>query len=125
MRNRQQEYALSAFEKITARAYSEKKDRDSYGSMAHKFPVLIRSAGLAQAMAFVNSRGKDTHKALVADIASTAGLNAETLEDKSRKVNLLEYTRLTRQILDVCLWYKRYAESVLDVSSAATEGDDL
>ena len=124
MQTRKQDYATSAFNQVKEikdkpEAYNKKR----YGSMAHKLPVLIRSAGLAVALEFVQSRGKDEHRDLLTHLGKTvlAGRNDnKSLLELSREAQLRDYTRLTRQCLEALLWYKRFAESVLDVKA----GDD-
>lgn len=89
---------------------------DEYGGMANKLPVLIRQAGLVQALAYVQARGKGGAKKLLEDLAQTLGENsANDLLKRSYKANLLEYMRLTREATIALTWYKRFAQSVLGV----------
>ena len=100
-------------------------DRKKYGGMAHKLPVLVRSAGLAQALEFVNSRGDNAARKLLGDLAKVVGTQSDThdvLLGNSRTFELYDYMWLTREVLAALLWYKRFAQSVLGVS--AEEGDD-
>lgn len=131
MQTRKQEYASSAFEQVSALKKTSETQKDpeayrkSYGSMAHKLPVLIRTAGLAQALEFVQSRGKDEHKKLLGHLEQTVLPNrasGETLLDRSRKAHLGEYMRLSRNCLSALLWYKRFAESVLGVKLGDDDG---
>lgn len=133
MQSKEQQRAKSAYTRIenTANSFqgdekSIKTQKNEYGSMAHKLPVIIRSAGLAQALAFVNSRGKNPHHALLDDIAHTLSNvnnqfsnlnNRDSLAERSHKAQLSEYMKLTQEILAICLWYKRFAESILEVES--------
>jgi len=127
MRTRAQSYASSAFEKVkefqTSLAPGEDGDKakKAYGSMAHKFPVLVRMAGLAQAVAFVEARGKDPHRKLLEDLAVVLGKqDRKNLYEASRTEQLLEYMMLTRQVLEAGVWFKRFAASVLKVD----DGED-
>jgi CRISPR-associated protein Cmr5 len=130
MQTRKQEYASSAFEQVSALKTASEAEKDPeayrkrYGSMAHKLPVLIRTAGLAQALEFVQSRGKDEHKKLLGHLEQTVLPNrahGESLLKRSREAQLGEYTRLTRDCLAALLWYKRFAESVLGVKAGDEE----
>lgn len=97
--------------------------RKKYGRMAHKLPVLVRTAGLVQALEFVNSRGDDGARRLLEDLAVTTGHgSARDLLDASRGGALHDTMWLTREVLACLLWYKRFVQSVLGVS--ADEGDD-
>ncbi|MDQ2809290.1 MAG: type III-B CRISPR module-associated protein Cmr5 [Chloroflexota bacterium] len=135
MRTREQEYAVAVFKRVD----KVKKDHPpkdgkgdpyltKYGSMAHKLPVLIRTAGLAQALAFVYTREEKRggeigplHQ-LLNDLAEVVlGENdGAKLAKRSREAQLGVYMRLTEQALAALVWYKRFAESVLDVK-ATTE----
>ncbi|MBI5811331.1 MAG: type III-B CRISPR module-associated protein Cmr5 [Deinococcota bacterium] len=118
---REQKRAQSAFGKVSQHQSRDKTWRDQYGGMAHKLPVLVRQAGLAQALAFVESRGKEAHKVLLDDLAQTVGLSKADLLRQSREAALSEYLRLTREVLAAAQWYKRFSQSVLDVEAGAGE----
>jgi CRISPR-associated protein Cmr5 len=128
MKSRAQRYSSTAFSQIELFAGSLTDDqretaKKKYGSMAHKFPVLVRTAGLAQAVAFVEARGDESQRALMDHLAVTVGKsNRKALYDATRTTDLLEYMLLTRQVLEASVWFKRFAESVLDVKSG--DGDD-
>lgn len=97
----------------------EQPDYKKYGAMAHKLPILIHTAGLLQALEFVNSRGEDIQKRLLKDLAITIGQqNTSTLLAAVQGANLSAYMRLTRHILGALLWYKRFAQSVLGVDAS-------
>ncbi len=130
MLTREQQYAARVFQQVTeferqAEKKTEKKTK--YGSMAHKLPVLIRVAGLAQALHFVESRGDDNQRLLLKHLALTLdfidgegekGLTAkEQLLESSRTSSLPTYMRLTHQALSALQWYKRFAQSVLKVEA--------
>lgn len=133
MYTRDQQYAQAVFELIgPLKNEYPKAWTDEYGSMAHKLPVLIRTAGLAQALAFLEAKGKEKAKEkeeakekdpkalriLCEHLAKVVGRS--DLVARSREAPLDEYMQLTRQCLDALLWFKRYAQSVLDVD-ASTE----
>jgi CRISPR-associated protein Cmr5 len=71
MHTLQQEYAEKVYEKVKGFKESSLTNdlkRTQYGALAHKFPVLVRQAGLIQALAFVHTRGKEAHKLLLEDL---------------------------------------------------------
>jgi CRISPR-associated protein Cmr5 len=123
MQTRDQRYAEKIFEQVSAfkQQHPQPKQQREYGSMAHKLPVLIRTAGLAQGLAFVAANGKPPHQQLLDDLAKAiAHLNgdqqtAAQLLEKSRTVSLGNYMKLTQDALSALLWYKRFAQSVLNV----------
>ncbi|MBA3944415.1 MAG: type III-B CRISPR module-associated protein Cmr5 [Herpetosiphonaceae bacterium] len=115
MKTRDQRYAQSAWDRVSQ---VDQPLRDKYGAMAHQLPILILSAGLTQALAFVDSRKDAACDALLDDVAHTIGLsNRATLRSQSHTLSLQEYMWLTQQVLAALLWYKRFAESVMNVDT--------
>lgn len=122
IQTRDQKYAVDAYKKVSK---VKEEDRQSYGSMAHKLPILIHTAGLAQALAFVEARGKEAHRQLLTDLAHTVGKGSkDILLTRAREGELSEYMHLTQQVLSALLWYKRFAESVLGVDAGDTNAKD-
>jgi CRISPR-associated protein Cmr5 len=133
MQTREQKYANAIFKQVTGyRDNHTEKERKEYGSMAHQLPVLVRTAGLAQALTFVEARHQEKKedgkvikpppKQLLDDLAATLERqDGGKLAQAARAANLPEYMRLTQQVLAALVWYKRFAQSVLGVKS----GDDV
>lgn len=126
MQTRDQKYASDAFDRVKKIADTQKESFcKTYGSMAHKLPILIHVSGLAQALAFVASRKKEKEKEsgpgrLLEDLSQTVlGKPVTELLKQSRGSNqdssLREYMYLTEQVLAALLWYKRYAQAILNV----------
>lgn len=123
MKTRDQEYASVAVKKVSAvKENLNEDDCNRYGAMAHQLPILIRSAGLAQALAFLETRDTHGHQQLLNDLAATVGLSG-TLVQKARTLPLNEYMHLTRQVMAALLWYKRFAQSILDIKTSDVGGD--
>ena len=120
MATRDQARAAQIFHQVSEVPADERK---KYGSMAHKLPVLVRTAGLAQALEFVNARGGDVQQKILDHLAAVVinGTRADLL-NRSRIDDLDQYMWLTREVLASLLWYKRFAQSVLHVT-ADEEGD--
>ncbi len=118
MQTRTQEYAQKIYQQVMMIPDTA---RTKYGAMAHKLPVLIRTAGLAQALAFVDSRGTDEQKLLLDHLADVLNLeDRSALLTQSRIAELPEYMQLTRQVQAALVWCKRFAQSVLGIEA----GDD-
>ncbi len=116
MQTRDQRYAADVYDKVIVIKSNHQKEYKSYGALSHKLPILIRTAGLAQALSFIEARGKKPGELLLNDLASTINKeSAKVLAQKARTVGLSEYIRLTQQVMDALLWYKRFAQSVLEV----------
>jgi CRISPR-associated protein Cmr5 len=90
--------------------------------MAHKLPILIRTAGLVQALEFVNSRSKKpVQLRLLEDLATTIGQGSnDAFLSHARSASPGEYMRLTQQAMAALLWYKRFAQSILGVDASET-----
>lgn len=105
-----------------------KKVRDTYGGLCHSFPILILRDGLCQSLAFYESKSAKSvpHGLALSHVRQII----ETTEpgDLSKIVaglDLSTYLRATSRLLDAWIYHKRFAESILDVGSAAdVEGDD-
>lgn len=127
LHSRDQEYAKKVYEQVSAykqqAGSADDKKVKQYGAMAHKLPLMIRSAGLAQTLAFVQVKAKKpAYSQLLNDLAQTLDQpSGEEFVKQSRNVSLDEYMFLTQNALAALLWYKRYAQSVLDVEP----GDDV
>lgn len=120
---RDQRFASAIFEQVREVSESEKSQ---YASMAHKLPILIRTAGLAQSLAFVEARhdAKSPQRKLLEHLGAVLGDN-KLAESSRETANLGEYMRLTQNVLAALHWYKRFAQSVLhvDASEANQNGE--
>lgn len=129
MKTLEQKYAEQIYQQVEQ--FGEQnpegtKKRKQYGSMSHKLPVLVRTAGLTQALAFVDSRGKDAHKDLLAHLADVVvGGDTETFLAKSREDELQDYMYLMRKTMLALTWYKRFAQSVLKVEPTDDDEEDV
>lgn len=125
MTTREQRYAESAYNQIhdiwaNGDAYHKK-----YGSLAHKLPILVRQAGLAQGLAFAATRKPAAQQKLLEHIARTVlDADTRTLLDQSRTMPLLQYMRLTNDVMLALTWYKRYVQSVLGIDATVEEEED-
>ena len=125
MKTREQHYAAQTYNQVYELFAQDKTYRDAYGSMAHRLPVLVRQAGLVQALAFVEARGKPAHKQLLehlAEVVLDGGAKTDLLA-RSRNDAMMAYMHLTENVLAALAWYKRFAQSILDVDPTA-EGDE-
>ncbi|MGB3220396.1 MAG: type III-B CRISPR module-associated protein Cmr5 [Anaerolineae bacterium] len=116
MPNLEQQYAATIYKQISdypGRFAEDSPERKRYGSMAHMLPILVRQAGLAQALAFVQSRRKEPYNKLLEHL--TAAVGETDLLAASRQAELSEYIYLTERVMLALRWYKRFAQSVLKV----------
>lgn len=135
MLTRNQKFARAVYEKVVAVSErypkdTKQKQRDKYGAMAQKLPVLIRTAGLAQAISFLEAKSKKESEKpnllLLENLSEVIKKEMkldENFTDKCRSAKMTEYLRLTQNTLAALLWFKRYSVSVLEVEEDA-RGDE-
>lgn len=126
----EQEYAPKIYKQVSdyKKDESDEKIYKRYGSMAYTLPILVRTAGLAQALAFVESKSKKDashpYTYLLNHLAEVViNKSGEEFTKQSRNAGLQEYMYLTRRTLLALKWYKRFAESVLEVTSTTKTKD--
>lgn len=126
MKTLDQRYADRIREQVqTIKKDKTKTEQAKYGSMAHKLPILIHTAGLAQALAFVEARGFDIQKCLLRDLAEVVQPGEKcSLLERAQRADLREYMRLNHQIMAALLWYKRFAQSILDIDASQASLED-
>jgi len=91
------------------------KTKKEYGAMALKLPLLVRQAGLVQALTFVEARGKNSQKRILDDLATVLGLSKDELLTQAREAHLCDYMYLTCRVLWALEWFKRFAQAILKV----------
>jgi len=106
---RNQRYAGQVYDQVESVSATQ---REKYEAIAHKLPVLIRTAGLAQALAFVAASKEGAHQLLLNHLSKVVGAETSaTLLERSRTDELAQYMRLTQEVLTALLWYKRFAQA--------------
>jgi len=100
---------------------------EAYGQMALRVPTLIRTAGLAQALAFLESKTQPpegqrlptperkmlNHLARVVLSSPQATLATWSTHVHDSNTSLQDYMRLTQRSLEAGVWFKRFAQSKL------------
>ena len=127
MQTRNQTFAIKVYRKIEKHLSRKKEERTKYGAMAQKLPILIRTAGLAQAISFLEAKSKKDseamNKQLFEDLSETVsemmGFDKSDFPEKCREAEMSEYLRLTQNTLAALLWFKRFSVSVLEVEENA------
>jgi CRISPR-associated protein Cmr5 len=111
----------------------EEKVQKIYGALCHSFPVLVRTCGLCQAIAFsadkLSSRDenrKKAHQLLLQHVAQVLGRKGADPLPLIRDASAAEYILYSRRILSSWIYFKRFAASILKVESPqeAEEGGE-
>jgi CRISPR-associated protein Cmr5 len=106
---RQQKRAQKAYECILSRG---KKDEE-YSQLAKRFPALVQSCGLAQALAFVAAKEGQTGRNYIDHLTQVMNEKGD-LGETSRNSDLMKYQQLTYESIESATWLKRYSEALLE-----------
>lgn len=109
---RSQKYAQRAFGLIQKVKDSNKQVKE-YRTLVLNFPTMILQSGLAQAIGFLQAKGKEEHLLLLAHIAELLGENKDSLHKKILEADLSHYQLLSRQALEAASSLKRYTQTLL------------
>jgi CRISPR-associated protein Cmr5 len=129
-----QRRAALAFEHVSELEGDAKKAQaKKYASMVHKLPALLASAGLCQALHFVESRKDDQRvhqKKLIDHLAKQLErtdpkiTSAATLLERARDADLASYIRLTEETIACAAWYRRMVQAVLKMEATDVDRED-
>ncbi len=109
---RSQKYAQRALGLIQ-KVKDDNKQVKEYRTLALNFPTMILQSGLAQAIGFLQAKGKEEHLLLLAHIAELLGENKDSLHKKILASDLSHYQLLTRQAIEAASGLKRYTQALL------------
>ena len=111
---RSQKYAQRAFGLIQKIKEKNEKVKE-YRTLALNFPTMILQSGLAQAIGFLQAKGKDEHLLLLTHIAELLeeNENENSLHKKILAADLSHYQLLTRQAIEAASSLKHYTQALL------------
>ena len=109
---RSQKYAQSAYGLIQ-KVKDDNKQVKEYRTLALNFPTMILQSGLAQAIGFLQAKGKEEHLLLLAHIAELLEENENSLHKKILAADLSHYQLLSRQAIEAASSLKRYTQALL------------
>lgn len=111
VQTRSQKLAQAAFARIAAHG----KPNQEFVSFAKKFPALIHTCGLAQAVAFALAKQQVDYIEDLAAVLKASGhpevSSAHTLQKQTQELLLSGYLRLSRDTINAASWLKRYIEA--------------
>jgi CRISPR-associated protein Cmr5 len=105
---RQQRWSLEARTRVIK--IKGKDGEASYNTLARKMPSLLQRAGLLQALVFLKSRAGSGGDTFLTDLAQVYGQNADELLQSAQTKELASYLALSRDIMDVAIWFRRFAQ---------------
>lgn len=112
-------------------AQRDKEVQEIYGGLCHDFPILTRTCGLCQAVAFSADKAQsddraraEAHQLLLQHLGEILGIKTEgkggandPLLQKIIEADALQYMLYTRQALHAWVYLKRFAVSILGVKT--------
>jgi len=100
-----------------------RKPVKEFVSTVKKFPALIHTCGLAQAVAFALAKKDDEYVGYLAEVLRASGhseltnaqsLDHQALDHQARTSSLSAYLRLSRDAISAASWLKRYVEAAAE-----------
>jgi CRISPR-associated protein Cmr5 len=108
---RSQRLAQAAYSQINGTKKLEKE----FISTVKKFPALIHTCGLAQAVAFAMAKDNQEYVGYLAAVLQASGhskvTDAKSLGERALESDLNGYLRLSRDAIAAASWLKRYVEA--------------
>lgn len=132
MKTRSQEDMALAEDLVSQLEDEDRETQRIYGGLCHKFPVLVRSAGLCQALAFSKDKSTSSedgsssarnraHARLLRHAARVLDVQGDDPLPAVLNADLGMYMVQTQRILDAWIFFKRFSVSILKVESAVDE----
>ena len=100
-------------QKYAQRAYGLIQKVKDDNKQVKEYRTMILQSGLAQAIGFLQAKGKEEHLLLLAHIAELLGENKDSLHKKILEADLSHYQLLTRQAIEAASSLKRYTQALL------------
>jgi CRISPR-associated protein Cmr5 len=115
-KTRSQRLAQAAFTQIAIHTGNgQRKPEKDFVSSVKKFPALIHTCGLAQAVAFALAKKDreliDSLAVVLRESGHPDVADARMLDHLARTSDLNAYLRLSRDAIDAASWLKRYVEA--------------
>ncbi len=124
---RDQERALHAYKCVAEAKLGN--GIDDYRILVQNLGTNVRRLGLAGALSQIEAeaRKRPVAKGLLEDLAKAgiSGLDrqtAETIADKARNLDVVEYMLATRELLQVATWFKRAIQALCPNEDAHANG---
>ena len=114
IQTRSQQLAEHAFVQVQRHEGLPDKKSKEYIGFSKRFPALVHTCGLAQAVAFAQSKAPNGY---LDDLRAVMNSSDNTVTSFSAAIcaaDLGTYMQLSRTALEAAGWLKRYAEALLE-----------
>lgn len=143
IKTRKQLYLLEAMQRVNSVKPVVEGERfqeiaKKYGVLCHKLPIMVRNDGLAQTIAWVEEKSSaarntaagreaptlaEAYSHLRAHIAATLQVEPDDLVSTIENAGAAAYLRYTSTLLEVWVYHKRFAASILDVDASMADDE--
>lgn len=114
MKTRDQDYAEKSYNAVSKRINDPKKGE--YKSFAKRFPTLIHTCGLMQAIAFAQGKG-GTPLLVLEDFVAVIPASQTNIEDfvkECREMEVSKYMHTSCNAMLAAGWIKRQADALIE-----------
>lgn len=120
---RQQDWSLKAHKLIGVVGGGDAKAGSEYKTVAMKGPVLLQQSGVMQTLAFFLSRRDPAGREWCRHLAEIHGAqDAKALLQQAQHAAMPDYLRLSRDLIDISIWLRRFAQILLESTNESAEG---
>lgn len=113
MKTYEQEMAKLAYDCVVK--VKNEKFKNDYKSLVRRLPAMISNNGLLTTVAFLKSKGKDQHKAVLDHLSKwLIRDNKEDLLEFLLDSEFSNYMYYTKQAIKFSIWLKRIAEGEIE-----------
>jgi CRISPR type III-B/RAMP module-associated protein Cmr5 len=120
MKTRSQRDAIAILKQVKAvQKTGDKEFIKRYAVLTNRLAIMIRQNGLQQALGFISGKSStdSPETRFLEHLAETLDISGD-LTQQLFQSSLSEYMYYTRRCLEVAIWYRRFAESVLGIDSS-------
>jgi CRISPR-associated protein Cmr5 len=135
VQTRAQQAMQQALKLVQTVAGKPDKVKEIYGGLCHDFPILVRTCGLCQAIAFSADKAQsdekaraEAHQLLLQHVGEILGVRTQGkggADDPLLKTiiqaDAMRYMLYTRQLLHAWVYFKRFAVSILGVKTGGAD----
>jgi len=112
MQTRDQKFAMASYTVLEKRIREKKVDLKEYKSFAKRFPTLIHTCGLMQALAFAQTKNEAVLDDFV-EILKGDQANPEGFINQCRDSKIASYMQMSREAMFAAGWLKRQADALI------------
>lgn len=113
MKTRDQEFAEKAYKAVSERINTPGTDQKEYRSFAKRFPTLIHTCGLMQAVVFAQAKG-GMQEAVLNDFINIQGEKKDKFLCGCREDDMQKYMLISRIAMIAAGWLKRQADALIE-----------